>query len=296
MTNATQQKVKTMRTLLVLSMAFFTAVSFAAPKGALENPQPNDYASGIYLFSGWVCEAENVQILLDGVQYLDVAYGSDRLDTLSTCGDTNNGFGILVNMANLAAGEHQATLYADGQEVAQSAFKTADRSTGEFAADLTGCAVSQDFPIGGKETILRWTTSQQGFQVEAERAGLLTDNIEGVWLAEYLQASIWVFREGCGQLRVFVHGDLTDQASGKDVMKMTGQALSSEIALKSTAGDGANREATMTIRSSQEILLKFTSCGPLPDAAYCDFTPAGGQVILRKVPSILTGDSLENVL
>lgn len=287
-------EVKIMRTFLVLSVIFLSAVSYAAPKGALENPQPNDYASGIYLFSGWVCEAEIVQIGLDGVQLLHAAYGSDRLDTLSTCGDADNGFGILVNMANLAAGNHQATLYADGQQIAQSTFKTAALSTGEFSDDLVGCAVSQNFPASGSETVLQWTTSQQGFQVEAERAGLITDSIQGVWLSDYLQASIWVFREGCGPLSVFVHGDLTDADSGKDVMKMTGLALGTEIALKSTAVDGAEREATMTIRSSEEILLAFTNCGPLPDEAYCDFTPAGGQIILNKVPSILGQDSIKN--
>ena len=76
-----------MRTISVLLLALFANAAFAAPKGALENPQPNDYASGIYLFSGWVCEAETVQIGLDGVQLLDVAYGSDRLDTSDVCGD-----------------------------------------------------------------------------------------------------------------------------------------------------------------------------------------------------------------
>ena len=284
-----------MRAFLLLFAMFLSALSYAAPKGALENPQPNDYASGIYLFSGWVCDAETVQIDLDGVQLLDAAYGSDRLDTVPPCGDADNGFGVLVNMANLAPGEHQATLYADGQQVAQSAFKTADLSTGEFSTDLAGCAVSQNFPGSGKETVLRWTTSQQGFEIEAERLGLLTDNIEGVWLADYLQASIWFFREGCGPLSVFVHGDLSDSGSGKDVMKLTGQALDAEIALKSTPGDGAEREAIMTVKSSEEILLKFTSCGPLPYESYCDFTPAGGQIILKKVPSILNQGSFENV-
>ncbi len=80
-----------MLALLILSMVFFAAISYTAPKGALENPQPNDYASGIYLYLGWVCEAKIVQIGLDGVQLLDVAYGSDRLDTLSTYGDSDNG-------------------------------------------------------------------------------------------------------------------------------------------------------------------------------------------------------------
>ena len=174
-----------MRTILVLTLALFATEAFSASKGALENPQPNDYASGIYLFSGWVCEAEAVQIDIDGAQLLDVAYGSDRLDTVSTCGDADNGFGVLVNMANFAAGDHQATLYADGQQVAQSAFKTAERSTGEFVQDLEGCAISEGFPSDDSETILTWTTSIQGFQVTEERAHLLSDNIDGLWNNRY---------------------------------------------------------------------------------------------------------------
>jgi hypothetical protein len=285
--NATQQKVKTMRTLLVLLMAFFTAASFAAPKGALENPQPNDYASGIYLFSGWVCEAENVQILLDGVQYLDVAYGSDRLDTLSTCGDTNNGFGILVNMANLAAGEHQATLYADGQEVAQSAFKTADRSTGEFVQGLEGCAISEGFPNNSRETILKWTTSIQGFQVSEERVHPLADNIDGLWNNAYWEASIWIYRADCGPASLFMHANVTDGLGGKDVLKMTGQLGEEKTLLQSTAGDGANREATLIIKSDNLLQIDFSACGPI-DIPSCEFTPEGGRAILKKVPNIMS--------
>ena len=93
-----------MRTILVLLLALFANAAFAGSKGALENPQPNDYASGIYLFSGWVCDAETVQIGLDGAQLLDVAYGSDRLDTHDACGDSDNGFGLLVEYGSFSAG------------------------------------------------------------------------------------------------------------------------------------------------------------------------------------------------
>jgi hypothetical protein len=163
-----------MRAILVLLLALFATAAFAAPKGALENPQPNDYASGIYLFSGWVCDAETVQIGLDGVQLLDVAYGSDRLDTHDACGDSDNGFGLLVNMANLAPGVHEAVLYADGQIIAQHAFNTAALSSGEFAEDLDGCAISEGFPTSDKDTIVKWTTSLQGFQITEERVRPLT--------------------------------------------------------------------------------------------------------------------------
>jgi hypothetical protein len=276
-----------MRTILVLTLALFATEAFSASKGALENPQPNDYASGIYLFSGWVCEAETVQIDLDGAQLLDVAYGSDRLDTVSTCGDADNGFGVLVNMANFAAGDHQATLYADGQQVAQSAFKTAERSTGEFVQDLEGCAISEGFPSDDSETILTWTTSIQGFQVTEERAHLLSDNIDGLWNNRYWEVSIWTYRTGCGAASIFMHANLTDGVGGEDVMKMAGQLGEESTLLKSTENDAANREATLSIRSDNAIQIDFTACGPI-DIPSCDFTPAGGRAILKRVPNIMS--------
>ena len=36
------------------------------------------------------------------------AYGMERVDTLETCGDTNNGFVLLVNWNRLGAGEHMS--------------------------------------------------------------------------------------------------------------------------------------------------------------------------------------------
>lgn len=276
-----------MRAILVLMLAVFATKVLAASKGTLENPQPNDYASGIYLFSGWVCEAETVQIDLDGAQLLDVAYGADRLDTVSTCGDADNGFGVLVNMANFGPGEHQATLYADGQQVAQSTFKTAERSTGEFAQGLEGCAISEGFPSDDSETILTWTTSIQGFQVSEERAHLLADNIDGLWNNPYWEVSIWTYRAGCGAASIFMHANLTDGLGGEDVMKMAGQLGEERTLLKSTANDGANREATLSIQSDNVIQINFTACGPI-DIPSCDFTPAGGRTILKRVPNIMS--------
>ena len=276
-----------MRAILVLMLAVFATKVLAASKGTLENPQPNDYASGIYLFSGWVCEAETVQIDLDGAQLLAVAYGADRLDTVSTCGDADNGFGVLVNMANFGPGEHQATLYADGQQVAQSTFKTAERSTGEFAQGLEGCAISEGFPSDDSETILTWTTSIQGFQVSEERAHLLADNIDGLWNNPYWAVSIWTYRAGCGAASIFMHANLTDGLGGEDVMKMAGQLGEERTLLKSTANDGANREATLSIQSDNVIQINFTACGPI-DIPSCDFTPAGGRTILKRVPNIMS--------
>ncbi len=47
-------------------------------------------------------------------------------------------------------------------------------SSGEFAKDLEGCAISEGFPTSDKDTIVKWTTSIQGFQITEERARPLT--------------------------------------------------------------------------------------------------------------------------
>src|SRR5215475_7344904 len=71
----------------------------------LENPQPNSFQSGIGVISGWVCDAQRIDIELDGVR-TQAAYGTARGDTISVCGDSNNGFGFLFNWNLLGAGVH----------------------------------------------------------------------------------------------------------------------------------------------------------------------------------------------
>ena len=196
------QRDNAMRLLFLVALILSPSGLYAATKGALENPQPNDYASGIYLISGWVCDATEVQILLNGSQYLDAAYGSDRQDTVAECGDADNGFGVLVNMANLGSGEHQATLIADGQVIASHGFKSFALSTGEFASGLEGCGIVEGFPDKSKETHLTWVESQQGFSVTSEKdAWPLV--LDGVWLSDFAQISIWTIRDECGPLSVY---------------------------------------------------------------------------------------------
>ena len=278
-----------MRTILVWLMALFATAAFAAPKGALENPQPNDYASGIYLFSGWVCDAEIVQIGLDGVQLLDVAYGSDRLDTHDVCGDSDNGFGLLVNMANLAPGAHEAVLYADGQMIAQHAFNTAALSSGEFAEDLDGCAISKGFPTSDKDTVVAWTTSMQGFQINEERERPITHNIDGYWFNPGWDVSIWTYRTDCGAASIFVHANFVDYLGNKSLMSMTGQLGSEETLLQSTVNDVAERQATLAVREDSEIQIEFTACQSKTWA--CTFTPVGERVIVKKRPNIMEAET-----
>ena len=281
-----------MRSLLLIALIFCPSSLYAASKGALENPQPNDYASGIYLISGWVCDAERVEVLLDGSEYLQAAYGSERMDTVSACGDADNGFGLLVNMANLSPGEHQLALISDGQVIDSRNFTVAATSSGEFAVGLDGCAVSEGFPSTSKETLLKWTESLQGFQRVQEKI-LWPYQIEGIWLAEGVQAAIWVYRQDCEQLKIFLYADLTDGSGGKDLLRLEGVIGANPFELSSTEDDGAERTAIMDIKSNDEAVLKFTECGPAL-AISCDWTPVNGQIFLLRGPNPMDQLSIYN--
>ena len=63
--------------------------------GYLENPGRDSFQSGIGVLSGWVCAAGVVEIELNGVPQ-EAAYGTERLDTAGVCGNTDNGFGLVV--------------------------------------------------------------------------------------------------------------------------------------------------------------------------------------------------------
>ena len=89
----------------------------AQAQAFLENPQPNSFQSGIGVISGWVCDAQRIDIELDGVR-TQAAYGTSRGDTRAVCGDDNNGFGLLFNWNLLGAGVHTVKAFADNQEFA----------------------------------------------------------------------------------------------------------------------------------------------------------------------------------
>ena len=86
-----------------------TNLAGMAGVGYLENPGPNSFQSGVGVISGWVCEADTVEIAIETaageVMRLEAAYGTERLDTAAVrkdgtviCGDTDNGFGLAVQL------------------------------------------------------------------------------------------------------------------------------------------------------------------------------------------------------
>ena len=131
--------------------------------GLLENPGATSFQSGIGVISGWVCDAEAVEITLNG-EPQEAAYGTERLDTEAVCGDSDNGFGLLFNWNLLEDGEHEVVALVDGVEL-DRATVTVTTLGAEFLRDVTGTCTAADFPTMDETVTLAWQQTQQNFVI-----------------------------------------------------------------------------------------------------------------------------------
>ena len=136
--------------------------------GRLENPGPRAFQSGIGALWGWVCEAEQVEIEIATAQgefaWHEAAYGMERSDTLDTCGDTDNGFVLLLNWNLLGDGAHSVTALADGVELGQTTV-TVTTLGQEFVEGAVGECVAEDFPAVDQAVTLEWRQNSQNFVI-----------------------------------------------------------------------------------------------------------------------------------
>ena len=131
--------------------------------GYLENPGAESFQSGIGVLSGWVCEAEAVEIELNGARQR-AAYGTERRDTAAVCGDTDNGFGLLFNWNLLGDGEPEVVAFVDGVEFGRATV-TVTTLGAEFLRDVTGTCEVDDFPALGQTVTLEWQQNSQNFVI-----------------------------------------------------------------------------------------------------------------------------------
>ena len=125
--------------------ATLTQAATGGPRGTLENPSPGSFQSGIGLFSGWVCDAQKVEIEINARLTLKAGYGTIRSDTAGVCGDTNNGFGLLFNWNLLGDGTHTVRALADGREFGRARFTVTTLGT-EFLTGVSGTYRLPNFP------------------------------------------------------------------------------------------------------------------------------------------------------
>ena len=136
----------------------------------LENPQAESSQSGIGVISGWVCEAEQIEIefhngVTGEVSSTTAGSGTSQADTMDACGDADNGFSLLFNWNLLGDGMHTVRTLADGVEFANVTFTVSTLGVGGFATGLSGEFPLADFPSAGQETTVEWEESLQNFVI-----------------------------------------------------------------------------------------------------------------------------------
>lgn len=145
----------------LLTTLFAVCVGLANPhlvwaQAGLDNPQPGSFQSGIGVINGFVCEADLVEIEIDGGAAFEARYGTSRGDTAGPCGDDGlNGYGLLFNWNLLGAGDHTIRVLADETEVASAAFSVTTLGS-EFLRGVGGQFSVPDFPQPGSQVTVRW--------------------------------------------------------------------------------------------------------------------------------------------
>src|SRR5262245_45268388 len=129
----------------------------------LEDPQPGSRQSGIGLIRGWACQANRIDIEIDG-QTVQAAYGTTRGDTQQICGDSNNGFGLTFNWNLLGDGLHRVRASADGTQFADVTFSVTTLGA-EFLTGRSGSCTVPNFSQTGMNVNLRWEESLQNFVI-----------------------------------------------------------------------------------------------------------------------------------
>ena len=146
--------------------------------GLLENPVDDATVGGIGVISGWYCGASRIEVQIDSGPVMPAAYGTDRADTLATCGRRDTGFGLLLNWAIIGAGPHSIRALADGVEFARRGF-TVTTLGSEFLRGASATVPLYDFPAIGKTTILQWQEPLQSFVATEVRDG--APLLDGRW-------------------------------------------------------------------------------------------------------------------
>jgi hypothetical protein len=274
---------------LITTLMLLVSVNvFGQPSGALENPSNGSYTSGIYMFSGWVCEAEEVEIVIDGSSGIKAAYGTSRGDTQGICGDSDNGFGLLFNMSLLGTGEHTAVAFADGQEIGRSTFRVERLSTGEFLRDKQALAIEPNFPKVGREVWLEWVQSAQNFLITAELDTPDPYDISGGWYSDAYDAGALI-----STARFYVDREevwiMLAYDGGWELY--SGYVQGTRAKVQAFAPFGPNVKATVDFSSTENAVITVDSCSSA-NGYICSFN-AGAKIDIRKIVGNIGGARIE---
>ena len=110
-------------------------------------------------------EVSTVEIKIDGTTRLQAAYGTERRDTTSGCGDSKSGFGLLFNWNLLGNSTYTVCAFADGIEFDSATFTVTTLGT-EFLTGVRRTERLQDFPTRGTNKFgVKWQEALQNFMI-----------------------------------------------------------------------------------------------------------------------------------
>ncbi len=148
--------------LVPVVLLLIVAGSLSVEAATLENPGEGQVYSGIGVISGWKCEADGpLTVRFNGGRLVPLIYGSERTDTRSVCGDTDNGFVALWNWGRLRAGTHTAHVYDNGVMFAETTFEVGTLGV-EF---LQGFEGGPQIAGRGYNISFVWNENTQHFEV-----------------------------------------------------------------------------------------------------------------------------------
>ena len=176
------------------------------------NPAPHSPQSGVSVLSGWVCDADTVEIEFETPgaepQTWVPATGTSRPDTASHCGPrtTDTGYGLLFNWNRLGDGQHTVRVIMDDVVLAEREITVTTlgpHADQEFRRDLAATTDIPDFPDVGETTTLRWQTARQNFMIASGTGGGDGQQLtpEQAWLGNPAPGS---FQSGVGVLSGWV--------------------------------------------------------------------------------------------
>ena len=173
------------RTFVHLVLFFVLFFSVGTARAGHEFPRQDQIMSGNNVASGWFCSALSVTIQFDDFAQVTVPYGGQRNDTISVCGDADNGYASIFPYPALGPGLHRLRVRVDGTVRADITFTVVTFDV-EFLSGVTG--EGRITLSNGQEAVVRWSEAVQGFIVVAVTDGLASD-FSGTWFIDVALSS-----------------------------------------------------------------------------------------------------------
>ena len=149
-----------MRFFIGLTLSIFLGVS-VGHTATLELPGSGSIQSGIGVISGWKCDANGqLTVRFNGGRSLPLIYRSERGDTRSVCGDSDNGFVAIWNWGILEDGRHTAVVYDNGVEFDRATFTVVTPGV-DFLRGVSGSGTAT--LSNGQRVTLQWSERSQSF-------------------------------------------------------------------------------------------------------------------------------------